>query len=297
MTGPAGHGTLGTTSGIAQGVVVKEEIPIRPFWYSDAWIFPKLITVITTMDKDGRVNAAPYSHIMQYDVMAKTPQMMMGFRQDSHTFKNIKATGEFVINCPSSEYLEDLMETARFYPEGVNELEHTRFTTIPSRYVKPPSLEQAPQIMECTVDRIVELDKSSGIVYADIKAIIMDEGLEKMSRADRIPAMNLPIGLGDENRFEYFYARPSDVVSFGLKETPRGIQAESIDPTMHWDKDSMEGLMQIPPMVREMVMTQVETYAKGKGSEEVTMTHMSELMAEFGMDEALMARFGGPKKD
>ena len=151
---------------------MKEEIPIRPFWYSDAWIFPKLITVITTMDKDGRVNAAPYSHIMQYDVMAKTPQMMMGFRQDSHTFKNIKATGEFVINCPSSEYLEDLMETARFYPEGVNELEHTRFTTIPSRYVKPPSIEQAPQIMECTVDRIVELDKSSGIVYADIKAII-----------------------------------------------------------------------------------------------------------------------------
>jgi hypothetical protein len=50
-------------------------------------------------------------------------------------------------------------------------------------------------------------------------------------------------------------------------------------------------------MVREMVMTQVETYAKGKGAEEVTMTHMSELMAEFGMDEALMARFGGPKKD
>ena len=33
----------------------KEEIKIRPFWYSDAWIFPKLITIITSLDKDGKV--------------------------------------------------------------------------------------------------------------------------------------------------------------------------------------------------------------------------------------------------
>jgi hypothetical protein len=32
MTGLTGQGTLATTSVIAQGVVVKEEIPIRPFW-------------------------------------------------------------------------------------------------------------------------------------------------------------------------------------------------------------------------------------------------------------------------
>ena len=28
----------------------KEEIKIRPFWYSDIWIFPKLINVITTLE-------------------------------------------------------------------------------------------------------------------------------------------------------------------------------------------------------------------------------------------------------
>ena len=51
----------------------KEEIKIKPFWYSDIWLWPKLITIITTLDKNGTVNAGPYSHIMQYDVMTKNP--------------------------------------------------------------------------------------------------------------------------------------------------------------------------------------------------------------------------------
>ena len=147
---------------------------------------------------------------------------MVGFRQDSHTFKNIVATGEFVLNCPSAEYLEDVMETARFYPEGVDELEHTRFTTIPSLKVKPPTIEQCPQVMECTVDEIVRLEQSSGIVLANIEAIVMDEGLEELDRADRIPAMDLPVGLGDQDRMEYYFARTADVSHFTLKETRGG---------------------------------------------------------------------------
>ena len=44
---------------------MKKEAKIRPFWYTDVWVFPKLITIITTFDQQGRLNAAPYSHIMQ----------------------------------------------------------------------------------------------------------------------------------------------------------------------------------------------------------------------------------------
>ena len=40
-------------------VRVKQEIQIRPFWYSDAWLFPKLVTIVTTLDAEGRLNAAP----------------------------------------------------------------------------------------------------------------------------------------------------------------------------------------------------------------------------------------------
>ena len=37
---------------------MKKEAKIRPFWYSDVWLFPKLITIITSLDKDGMRNQA-----------------------------------------------------------------------------------------------------------------------------------------------------------------------------------------------------------------------------------------------
>ena len=269
----------------------KEEIKIKPFWYSDIWLFPKLITVITTLDEQGRVNAAPYSHIMQYDVMAKNPRMIVGFRQESHSFENICATGEFVVNCPSADYLDDMMETARFWPEGVNELEHTRFTMIPSRKVKPPSIEECPQIMECTVDQIIRLDKSSGIVIGNIETIVMDEGLQHMDRSERIPAMNLPIGLGDQNRRYYYHCTTENLTMHELAETPGGQKGGKIKMEMPWDEKGTAALMDVPVALREMVCGQVEEFARKKGDATVTAQHMLEMAEEYGIDSELMARF------
>ena len=67
---------------------MKKEAKIKPFWYSDIWLFPKLITIITTLDEQGRVNAAPYSHIMQYDVMAKHPRMIVGSPGLPHVYEH-----------------------------------------------------------------------------------------------------------------------------------------------------------------------------------------------------------------
>lgn len=269
----------------------KEEIKIRPFWYSDIWLFPKLITIITSLDKQGRVNAAPYSHIMQYDVMAKNPRMIVGFRQESHSFENICATGEFVVNCPSADYLDDMMETARFWPEGVNELDHTRFTMIPSRKVKPPSIEECPQIAECTVDQIIHLEKSSGIIIANIEAIVMDEGLADMDRAERIPAMNLPVGLGDQSRRYYYHCTTENITMHELAEPPGGQQGGKIKMTMPWDEQGTAALMEVPVALRKMVCEQVEEFAAKKGAATVTSQHMRDMANEYGIDADLMARF------
>ena len=206
-----------------------------------------IITIITTLDKEGKINAAPYSHIMQYDVMTKNPRMIVGFRQDSHTFQNICATKEFVVNCPTADYLDDMMETARFYPEGVNELEHTRFTMIPSLHVKPPTIKECPQIAECEAEEIIRLDKSSGIVIARIKALVFDEELIDMGREERIRKMNLPIGLGDEDRQDYFHTTLGHISMHQLGETPDAFKGGEVRLGMTWDADALQSLMTIPP--------------------------------------------------
>lgn len=269
----------------------KEEIKIKPFWYSDVWLFPKLITIITTLDEQGRVNAAPYSHIMQYDVMAKNPRMIIGFRQESHSFENICKTGELVVNCPSADYLDDMMETARFWPEGVNELDHTRFTMIPSRKVKPPSIAECPQIAECSVDQIIHLEKSSGIVIANIEAIVMDEGLKDMDRSERIPAMNLPVGLGDQNRRYYYHCTTQNMTMHELAEPPGGQKGGEITMGMPWDEKGTAALMDVPVALRKMVCEQVEEFARKKGDATVTARHMLDMAEEYGIDSELMARF------
>ena len=277
---------------------MKKEAKIRPFWYSDVWLFPKIITIITTLDKQGRVNAAPYSHIMQYDVMPRNPRMILGFRQSSHTWLNILETGEFVVNCPSADYLDDMMDTARFWPEGVNELEHTNLTPIPSLKVKPPSIEECPQIAECTVDQIIRLEKSSGIIIGKIEALVFDEELIDMDRDERISAMNLPIGLGDQNRRFYYHAKLNDenVIMHELQEPPDAMRALDVSTTMDWAEDAMKTLMTIPPGVRKMVTESTEAYVREQGEEIVTQKLFDALAEEQGMGADFFDRFRDERK-
>ena len=270
---------------------MKKEARIKPFWYSDIWLFPKMITIITTLDEQGRVNAAPYSHIMQYDVMAKNPRMIVGFRQDSHTFTNIVATGEFVVNCPSADHLVDMMDSALFYPEGVNELEQTSLTPIPSLHVKPPSIKDCPQIAECTVDEIIRLPKSSGIVIGKIEALVFDEELIDMPREERIRAMNLPIGLGDESRMDYFHAVNYDITKHVLGEPPDAFKGGEVQLGMTWDADALQSLMTIPPGVRKMVTDQTEGFAREKGDDKVSLARFQQLADEYGMSDEFFDRF------
>lgn len=278
----------------------KEEVRIRPFWYSDYFIFPKLITIITTLDKHGRINAGPYSHIMQYDVMHKNPRILVGFRNTSDTFINIRDTGEFVINCPKYDTLDDMMETGRFYPGGANELDYTRYTMIPSRKVKPPSIAECPQIIECTVDQIYELDRTQGHVIGSMKAIVMDKGLAALPRAERLPAMNLPVGLGDEKRKYYFHTSTHDVLQHTLGDAPE-IEVEPVaheagnddveTETMEWDAQALKMLDGVPRTLQKMVRGQVEGALRDRGENAVTGRLFEGLAREFGLSEELLNRY------
>ncbi len=268
------------------------DVKIKPFWYSDTFVFPKLITIVTTLNSEGKVNAAPYSHIMQYDVMHKTPRIYLGFRNTSHTFQNIRDTGEFVINCPSASHLKDMMETARFHPEGVNELEHTSFTQIPSKRVKPPSIAECKQILECTVDKVVDLDATQGHVIANIVSLMVEEELVDMGREDRLRALDLPIGLGDERRADYFYCHSDNIEMYTLEDIEESAdEVVALVTGMDWDEGSMKALRRVPAGVRRTVIRHTEAAAKEKGATEITAELYGQISKEAGMDDAVLDRF------
>ena len=85
------------------------------------------VVVITTVDEQGRVNAASFG-----SYMAVSPYVLCAIWPESHTYLNIQETEEFVINVPGRDRLESIMIVAREYPKGVNELVEAGLTAIPA---------------------------------------------------------------------------------------------------------------------------------------------------------------------
>ena len=95
------------------------------------------------MDEQDRVNAAPFAMVFPWQNDEKEPQLIVMAFSGWHTSQNIKKTKEFVVNWPEAHLIDQIMKTAVFYDEGVNELEKAGLHEMPAIKVKPP------RIMEC----------------------------------------------------------------------------------------------------------------------------------------------------
>jgi len=266
--------------------MAKKTIPIKPFWYSDILVIPKVVTIITTVNKQGIVNAAPYSLFVPYDIMHNRPQVLVGMRKFSHTYKNIVATREFVVNFPSAEFLDDVMETSRFYREGMCELDHTKFTSIASQKVSPPSLKECKQHIECTLHNNFEIGPTQAKVIGDIAAIVVDEELLSVGRGKRIEQLNLPVYLGDEKR-KYFYYSTIKSAEMLEHQPPPKEGEEAIKVRLHWEDDALQMLTEIPSFVHQMVAEMVEDLVTKEGSDIVTHERFVQLMKEYAPSDVL----------
>ena len=261
---------------------MKKTVPIKQFWYSDIVVFPKMVTIITTVNEAGDINAAPYAYFIQYDVLKKNPRIFLGMRKFTHTYQNILSTGEFVINFPSADYLEDIMETCRFYPEGVNELEHTRFTAIPSQKVAPPSIKECGQIIECKLNKQYELDKIQAHIIGDVVALVFDEELIELGREERFRRLNLPIGLGDEKRKYFYFGSIDKIEMLALKPPPENeTPVEEIKTGIEWEPEALKELRDIPAAIRQMVIEMSEDVISKEGADKVTYERYMKLVEEY----------------
>ena len=113
-----------------------------------------------------------------------------------------------------------------------------------------------------------------------------------MDRGERIQKMDLPVGLGDQNRRYYYHAKTtSDVTMHELEEPPGGQKGGKVKMDIPWEAAAQKGLMAVPTTMRQMVCTSVEDFAKNKGDTEVTAKRFIEMSEEYGIDSELMERF------
>lgn len=111
---------------------------------------PRPIALITTVDRKGRINAAPVSFITPLEM--DPPLVAFSTSYEGDTYRNISETKEFVVNLVTEAMKKQMWVCGRSFPRGVNELERAGLSWEPSRRVKPPLVVESPVSLECKLE-------------------------------------------------------------------------------------------------------------------------------------------------
>jgi len=140
-------------------------------------ISPRLVALITTVDKEGRINAMPASWIMNVNFTPPIVMLAVGHTRD--TYKNISEVPEFVINILSKEHKDKVLKCSYPYQRGVNELEKVGLHWIESKSIKPPRVEEARTWLECKVIKKTEFYDHAAI-FGEVVACGGESDIKKI---------------------------------------------------------------------------------------------------------------------
>jgi len=114
----------------------------------------------------GQVNLSPFSFFNVFSanppILIFSPARRGRDNTTKHTFENVKATKEVVINIVNHAIVEQMSLSSTEYDKEVNEFEKAGFNQVPSVTVEPPRVGEAPVSFECKIDEIIELGAAGG---------------------------------------------------------------------------------------------------------------------------------------
>lgn len=123
-------------------------------------VTPRPIALVTTVDPEGRINAAPFSFFNLFGARPPICAFAPGNRDEEtpkDTALNIRHTNEFVVNLVDESIAEAMNQCAASLPHGQSELEAAGLHTAPCSTVRPPRIVEAPASLECTVWDTLEI--------------------------------------------------------------------------------------------------------------------------------------------
>ncbi|PTX55364.1 flavin reductase (DIM6/NTAB) family NADH-FMN oxidoreductase RutF [Melghirimyces profundicolus] len=134
-------------------------------------VLPRPIAFVTTLNAEGKVNAAPFSF---FTVVSTDPPMLSvtvnrkpgGIRKD--TARNIAENREYVIHVVDADNVEKVNQCSADFPPEMSEAEAVGFDVIPGQKVKVPRIAQTKIQMECRLHQILPMGGTEGEPNADL---------------------------------------------------------------------------------------------------------------------------------
>ncbi|WP_263365542.1 flavin reductase family protein [Edaphobacter bradus] len=167
-------------------------------------VAPRPIALVTSMNEQGHLNAAPFS---AYNYLCTDPPVVgIGVtNRPSSTFvpkdtaRNIRRTGEFVVNVVTEDIAQRMNICATDFPAETNEIEMANFTTVPSDVVKVPRIAEAHAALECREFTTMEIGRSRIILGRVVSIYVEDKFIDPAGpyiRAEELHAIGRMNGLG-----------------------------------------------------------------------------------------------------
>ena len=171
----------------------KQGVPfnIDPF---KSLIFPRPIGWISSVNKRGIANLAPYSYFNA--VADEPPQIMFCSNGGSFNYKyknslsNILSTKEFVVNFATSSTRNQMNNSSKDFKPDEDEFILSKLKKKKSKLVKAPSVKDSPVNLECKLVKTIKLksksSKISTMIIGEVIGIFINNKFIKNKRVDSI---------------------------------------------------------------------------------------------------------------
>ena len=215
------------------------EIPVPKLHeYLLAAVAPRPIAFVSTVDKNGTVNLAPFSF---FNVFGSNPPTLIysparsgRTKQTKHTHDNVKEVAECVVNIAHYDMLYQMNLAAHMYPKGTNEFVKSGLTPLASELVKPPRVAEANVQMECRVKQIIETSEegsAGNLIICEVllmhvnENVLNEEGGIDPFKMNYIARMSKQYWcrIGKENIITVPGFKMHNEVGIGFDELPKGI--------------------------------------------------------------------------
>lgn len=146
---------------------------------------PRPIGWISTIDRQGSVNLAPFSY---FNALSADPPMVIfgpNAKNDEElkdSYRNVLEVPEFVANIVSGDLKEQMIATSAPVDHGVNEMEMAGLEAAASVNVRPPRVAAARAALECVVHETGDLPsghdgRTSHYVIGRVVGIHIDDNV------------------------------------------------------------------------------------------------------------------------
>jgi flavin reductase (DIM6/NTAB) family NADH-FMN oxidoreductase RutF len=145
-----------------------------------ATVLPRPIAWVTTQDRNGVVNIAPFSFFNVFGTEPATVGIGVGRNGDSKpkdTAANIRATEEFVVNMVPFSAAEKMRASSMPFPPHVSEVSILDLSTTPSERIGPPRIDDSPVSFECRFMQEIRLGNFSLILGRIVILHVRDEAV------------------------------------------------------------------------------------------------------------------------